>query len=1116
MADFSGPYSRKTEYLDQIADILKGEDDLIHNFGDRQTFALQRLAEFITGEGAGKYKNVQSDWNAEPGSEAAILNKPDGIPVDPAYVHTDENFTTFHREKLENIEAMAEVNVQSDWTETDPESDAYIRNVPKDLVRDADYVHTDNNFDDSYVARIEKHLIISDTQPTDEENEIWVKETPYGGVLIPTYEELQNLEEEVAKKADAEIGKGFSTNDFTDELKLKLECIEPNANRIVVDADLSPTSNNPVENRTVTAALETKVDKVEGKALSDENFTRAEKLKLEAIEAQANRTIPDENITATSRNVVESKAIYEALETKVNKVNGKALSANDFTDAYRNKLDNIEDYATNTIIEPSISNVSDNPVRSRAIYEALMTKVDKVEGKELSDNNFTDEEKILLSKFNPDAPKITICRLIMDQETGEPAGINLTWQQCKDAIANGVLYYQKSNGDSETISLCYSVETELRNGVPAYRVEFSDFDSELFEYFEASAANAIPSYVGSRNFRPDMTVKVDKTTTVNGHALDTDVVVTPSDIAYSHTQTYEAGSVGAALNHLRSSKADKATKVNGHTLEDDVTVTASDIAFDAEDTYEEGSIGEHVKELTEASGELGDNKVDKTTTVNGHTLEDDVTVTASDIAFDSEDTYEEGSLGAQVKELVLEAGDLGDTKVDKTTTVNGHALDTDVVVEAGDIEYSDEVVYTEGSVGEAIKNTENIVIVSDTQPTAENNKIWAKENPDGAVQIATYGELQALEAVVDGKVDAENGKALSTNDYTDAEKAKLAGIAAGAQVNVLETVKVNGTALVSDGRKAVDVTVPTKLTDLENDGDFVRDGDYVHTDNNYTTAEKNKLRDIEEGGQVNIIETVKVNGTAQTVTNKEVDLFVPTKTSEITNDSDFVSHADLSDAAPQMDGTAASGSSQDFSRADHVHPTDTSRAPLDSPALTGTPTAPTAETGNSSTRIATTAFVADAVSVKANADNVYTKAEVDAKVASVYRLKGAKNEVTDLPSENNTTGDVWHVNADGAEYFWNGSAWEFLGKVVDLTGYVYDPDYVHTDNNLTDSLKSKLEGIETGAQVNVRADWNASNGDAQILNKPMINNVELVGGNNSLQSLGIDIAEEQSIDALFE
>ena len=107
MANFSGPYSRKVEYLDKIADILRGEDDLIHNVGDREIFALQRLAEFIEGEGSGKYKNVQSDWNAEPDSQAAILNKPDGIPVDPNYVHTDENFTAQHRNKLENIRIAA-------------------------------------------------------------------------------------------------------------------------------------------------------------------------------------------------------------------------------------------------------------------------------------------------------------------------------------------------------------------------------------------------------------------------------------------------------------------------------------------------------------------------------------------------------------------------------------------------------------------------------------------------------------------------------------------------------------------------------------------------------------------------------------------------------------------------------------------------------------------------------------------------------------------------------------------------------------------------------------------------------------------------------------------------
>ncbi|WP_049974162.1 right-handed parallel beta-helix repeat-containing protein [Azospirillum sp. B4] len=62
-------------------------------------------------------------------------------------------------------------------------------------------------------------------------------------------------------------------------------------------------------------------------------------------------------------------------------------------------------------------------------------------------------------------------------------------------------------------------------------------------------------------------------------------------------------------------------------------------------------------------------------------------------------------------------------------------------------------------------------------------------------------------------------------------------------------------------------------------------------------------------------------------------------------------------ATPAMDGTAAVGSSTRYARADHVHPTDTSRAPLASPALTGTPTAPTAAVDTSTTQLATTAFV---------------------------------------------------------------------------------------------------------------------------------------------------------------
>jgi hypothetical protein len=50
-----------------------------------------------------------------------------------------------------------------------------------------------------------------------------------------------------------------------------------------------------------------------------------------------------------------------------------------------------------------------------------------------------------------------------------------------------------------------------------------------------------------------------------------------------------------------------------------------------------------------------------------------------------------------------------------------------------------------------------------------------------------------------------------------------------------------------------------------------------------------------------------------------------------------------------------------YSRQDHIHPTDTTRAPLASPALTGTPTAPTATGGTNTTQIATTAFVTAAI-----------------------------------------------------------------------------------------------------------------------------------------------------------
>lgn len=62
-------------------------------------------------------------------------------------------------------------------------------------------------------------------------------------------------------------------------------------------------------------------------------------------------------------------------------------------------------------------------------------------------------------------------------------------------------------------------------------------------------------------------------------------------------------------------------------------------------------------------------------------------------------------------------------------------------------------------------------------------------------------------------------------------------------------------------------------------------------------------------------------------------------------------------ASPAMNGVATVGASLRYSRQDHIHPTDTSRAPLASPALTGTPTVPTAAINTNTTQAASTAFV---------------------------------------------------------------------------------------------------------------------------------------------------------------
>lgn len=80
-------------------------------------------------------------------------------------------------------------------------------------------------------------------------------------------------------------------------------------------------------------------------------------------------------------------------------------------------------------------------------------------------------------------------------------------------------------------------------------------------------------------------------------------------------------------------------------------------------------------------------------------------------------------------------------------------------------------------------------------------------------ELADYIErhqtvADALVAAVGNKVDKIEGKGLSTNDFTTDDKNKLEGIAAGAQVNVIESISVNG-VVQTILKKNINITVPT-------------------------------------------------------------------------------------------------------------------------------------------------------------------------------------------------------------------------------------------------------------------------------------------------------------------
>ena len=157
-------------------------------------------------------------------------------------------------------------------------------------------------------------------------------------------------------------------------------------------------------------------------------------------------------------------------------------------------------------------------------------------------------------------------------------------------------------------------------------------------------------------------------------------------------------------------------------------------------------------------------------------------------------------------------------------------------------------------------------------------------------------------------VSIQAASATQDGYMTSAQFSKLAGIAEGSTANVGTVTNVSGTAPISVSNQTSTPTVSIAAASAQSAGSM-------------SSAHYSKLEGIAAGATANAATTT----------------------------------------TPKMNGTAAVGTETAYAKGDHVHPTDTSRAPLASPTFTGTPAAPTATAGTNTTQIATTAFVQTAV-----------------------------------------------------------------------------------------------------------------------------------------------------------
>ena len=214
-----------------------------------------------------------------------------------------------------------------------------------------------------------------------------------------------------------------------------------------------------------------------------------------------------------------------------------------------------------------------------------------------------------------------------------------------------------------------------------------------------------------------------------------------------------------------------------------------------------------------------------------------------------------------------------------------------------------------------ITTLEQLKVALQAAKTYIDNEIGGLGGLAGKSEVAYEDLAAALKTLIDGKAEQTTVNTMIGNDTGKSIRAisaeEVAKIVAGADENYntlkeiadwimsdttgaakmanditrLDTI-LDGIGDTTDDEQATVVAYVQAMIDALGIGDYVKTTvmntelakkvDKVDGSRLMTTAEGTKLAGIAEGAQVNVIEKIKVNGVEQTVTEKAVDVSVPT------------------------------------------------------------------------------------------------------------------------------------------------------------------------------------------------------------------------------------------------